>query len=151
MADEVRGLYAALIAGWNARDAAAMAAPFAEDGVSIGYDGSVHAGREAVAAQVAEIFGHHETGRYVVKVLDVRAVGRDAALLRAIAGLVPPGQSQVKGEINAHQTVLAERRDGRWQVVLFQNTPAQFHGRPELVKQMTHELQAVADTRTRRA
>jgi hypothetical protein len=30
--------------------------------------------------------------------------------------------------------------------VLFQNTPAQFHGRPELVDAMTRELQAVADS-----
>jgi hypothetical protein len=29
--------------------------------------------------------------------------------------------------------------------VLFQNTPAQFHGRPELVEDMTRDLQAVAD------
>ncbi|MGZ4033139.1 MAG: SgcJ/EcaC family oxidoreductase, partial [Tumebacillaceae bacterium] len=27
-----------------------------------------------------------------------------------------------------------------WQIALFQNTPAQFHGRPELVEQMTAEL-----------
>jgi hypothetical protein len=31
-------------------------------------------------------------------------------------------------------------------IVLFQNTPAQFHGRPELVEEMTRELQAVADS-----
>jgi len=30
--------------------------------------------------------------------------------------------------------------DGEWRIKLFQNTPAQFHGRPELVEQMTDEL-----------
>jgi hypothetical protein len=30
--------------------------------------------------------------------------------------------------------------------VLFQNTAAQFHGRPDLVEEMTRELQAVAES-----
>jgi len=66
-------------------------------------------------------------------------------ILRAIAGLVPPGQSVIKAEANSHQTVVAEMQDGQWRIVLFQNTPAQFHGRPGLVEDMTRELQAVAD------
>jgi 2-C-methyl-D-erythritol 4-phosphate cytidylyltransferase len=141
----VEGLYRALIAGWNARDAAAMSAPFAEDGVIIGYDGSLTSGRAALAADMAQIFADHQTARYVVKVRETMPLGPDARILRAIAGLVPPGQAQVKPDVNAHQTLVAARRDGHWRVVLFQNTPAQFHGRPELVEELTRELQAVAD------
>jgi uncharacterized protein (TIGR02246 family) len=142
---EVRSLYDELIRGWNARDGAAMAAPFADDGVVIGFDGSVHSGRETIATEMARIFADHETARYVVKVQGVRPLGSEAAVLRAIAGLIPPGQTQIRAETNSHQTLLAERRDGRWRIVLFQNTPAQFHGRPQLVEEMTRELQAVAD------
>jgi uncharacterized protein (TIGR02246 family) len=144
--DEVHALYDALIAGWNDHDGAAMAAPFADDSVVIGFDGSLHTGRHTIGTQMARIFADHETGRYVIKVREVRAVGSDAMLLRAIAGLIPPGQTTINSDTNSHQTVVAERRDGRWQVVLFQNTPAQFHGRPELVDEMTRELQAVADS-----
>ena len=36
--------------------------------------------------------------------------------------------------------VVIPYRDGAWQVELFQNTPAAFHGRPELSEQMTEEL-----------
>jgi uncharacterized protein (TIGR02246 family) len=143
--DEVRMLYGALITGWNDHDGAAMAAPFADDGVVIGFDGSLHRGHETINNEMARIFADHETGRYAVKVRDVRVLSSDAMLLRAIAGLVPAGQTAINPETNSHQTVVAERRDGRWQVVLFQNTPAQFHGRPELVDEMTRELQAVAD------
>jgi len=32
------------------------------------------------------------------------------------------------------------KSDGQWRIAVFQNTPAQFHGRPELVKKMTDEL-----------
>jgi hypothetical protein len=38
------------------------------------------------------------------------------------------------------QTLIAVKRDGQWRIVLFQNTPAQLHGRPELVQAMTEEL-----------
>ena len=34
----------------------------------------------------------------------------------------------------------AVKRAGRWRIILFQNTPAQFHGRPELAQQLTDEL-----------
>jgi uncharacterized protein (TIGR02246 family) len=142
---EATRLYDELIKAWNDHDGTAMAAPFAEDGVVIGFDGSQHSGKANIASQMAAIFADHETGRYVVNVRQVRPVGSQAAVLHAIAGLVPPGQTQIRAEANAHQTLVAEERNGRWHIVLFQNTPAQFHGRPHLVEQMTRELQAIAD------
>ena len=143
--NEVKALYDKLIAGWNAHDAEAMATPFAEDGVIIGFDGSVSSGRQTIGTEMSSIFADHETGRYAVKVQSARALGPQAVILRAIAGLVPPGQIAINPETNSHQTVVAEVQDGRWRIVLFQNTPAQFHGRPELVEDMTRKLQAVAD------
>jgi uncharacterized protein (TIGR02246 family) len=142
---DVRALGNALITGWNDHDGAAMAAPFADDGVVIGFDGSVASGKDTISTEMTQIFADHETGRYAVKVRNIRSLGVDAMLLRAIAGLVPPGKSAINPETNSHQTVVAERQDGRWQIVLFQNTAAQFHGRPELVDEMTSELQAIAD------
>jgi uncharacterized protein (TIGR02246 family) len=79
-------------------------------------------------------------------VKSVRELAQQAVILRAIAGLVPPGQTAIRPETNSHQTVVAEAQDDQWRIVLFQNTPAQFHGRPELVEEMTQELQAVADS-----
>jgi uncharacterized protein (TIGR02246 family) len=144
--NEVRAQYEKLIAGWNAHDGEAMAAPFTEDGVIIGFDGSVSSGKQAIRTEMAGIFADHETGRYAVKVDSVRALGSQAVILRAIAGLVPPGQSAINPKTNSHQTVVAEEQNGQWRIVLFQNTPAQFHGRPELVEEMTRELQAIADS-----
>jgi uncharacterized protein (TIGR02246 family) len=122
-----------------------MAAPFADDGAIIGFDGSVSSGKETIGKEMASIFADHETGRYAAKVKSVVMLGTQVVILRAIAGLVPPGQSAINSETNSHQTVVAERQEGQWKIVLFQNTPAQFHGRPELVEDMTRELQAVAD------
>ena len=144
--NEVLALYDSLVAGWNGHDAEAMAAPFAEDGVVIGFDGSVSSGRQTIGSEMANIFADHETGRYAVKVQSVRALGPQAIILRAIAGLVPPGQTAINPDTNSHQTVVAEALDGQWRIVLFQNTPAQFHGRQGLAEDMTRELQAVADS-----
>jgi hypothetical protein len=57
--------------------------------------------------------------------------------------MVPPGQVDLNPALNAHQTVVATKRDGIWRIELLQTTPAQFHGRPDLVQQMTEELRQV--------
>src|SRR5689334_9226426 len=139
---EIEGLHRQIIDGWNAYDGDAFAAPFADDGQMIGFDGSHERGRETIAAALNAIFADHETAPYVVKVREERALGDDTALLLAAAGMIPPGESELEPSRNAWQTVVAERRDGEWKVVMFQTTPAQFHGRPEEVERFTAELAA---------
>ncbi len=136
----VRALYRQLLDGWNQRDAEAYAAPFAEDAEVIGFDGSEMTGRAEITSTLRQIFADHVTAAYVCKVRSVRLLGPETAILRAIVGMVPPGQSDLNSAVNAHQTLVAVKRDGTWRIALFQNTPAQFHGRPEMVQQMTEEL-----------
>jgi uncharacterized protein (TIGR02246 family) len=136
----VRDLYDRLLASWNARNADSFAAMFAPDGTSIGFDGTIAVG-DGIADHLREVFGDHATARYVAKVRTVRPVGAHGAVLRAIAGLVPPGKHELNPDANAHQTLIAESAaDGGWHIVLFQNTPAQYHGRPDLVTAHTAEL-----------
>jgi uncharacterized protein (TIGR02246 family) len=141
-ADEtaVRACYHSLLSAWNRRDAAGYAALFAEDGNAIGFDGSQHDGREMIATEIGGIFATHQTGTYIGKVKDVQFVTADVAILRAISAVVPAGQADLNPATNALQTLVAAQRDGDWRIVLFQNTPAQFHGRPELAEQLTEEL-----------
>jgi uncharacterized protein (TIGR02246 family) len=73
-------------------------------------------------------------------VRSVRRIGSDSALLRAVSGVVPAGQRDINPELNAIQSLVAQRGDTGWQVVLYQNTPAAFHGRPELAEALTAEL-----------
>ena len=141
--DAVRALYRQLLDGWNQHDAGAFAAPFAEDGEVIGFDGSQMISRAEISSTLRQIFADHVTAPYISKVKSVRLVGSDAAILHAIVGMVPPGQPDLNPAVNAHQTLVAAKRDGTWHIALFQNTPAQFHGRPELVQQMTEELRQV--------
>jgi uncharacterized protein (TIGR02246 family) len=139
---EIEALYRQIIDGWNGHDSEAFAAPFGADGEMIGFDGSHVHGRDAIAESMSAIFTDHETAPYVMKVKEVRRLGDDAELLLAAAGMVPPGKQELEPSRHTWQTVLAARRDGEWKVVLFQNTPAQFHGRPEEVQRFTEDLQA---------
>jgi uncharacterized protein (TIGR02246 family) len=139
---EVRELYRRIIEGWNRSDAEEFAAPFADDGVVIGFDGSESNGRDAIAEEMDRIFSDHETGTYVGKVRDVRMIGSDAALLRAVAGVIPPGRDDLEPKQNSAQSLVAERSADGWRVLLYHNTPAQYHGRPEAVESLTEELRS---------
>jgi uncharacterized protein (TIGR02246 family) len=141
---EVRALYTRLLAAWNDRDPSAFAGLFTEDGSTIGFDGSILNGRGEIESSLAQIFAHHSTARYVAKIRSLQFLTADAALVRAISGMIPRGTNELNPAVNAHQTLIAGRQaDQGWKIILFQNTPAQFHGRPDLVQQMTEELQGL--------
>jgi uncharacterized protein (TIGR02246 family) len=137
---DARALYFQLLDRWNHRDAAGMAALFAADGHLIGFDGSMANRSAEIEAHLSPIFAHHPTATFIAKVRGVRPLGQGAALLRAVAGMVPPGQSDINPAVNAIQSLVAARHDGQWRIELFQNTPAAFHGRPELSAALTEEL-----------
>ncbi|WP_026568639.1 SgcJ/EcaC family oxidoreductase [Bacillus sp. UNC41MFS5] len=137
---DVQAIYKKLLDAWNERSAEGMAALFTDDGESIGFDGSQSIGKQEIFSHLKPIFDHHPTARFVSKVKEVRFLSAEIALLRAIAGMVPPGQSDINPNVNTLHTLIVVKREGDWQIQLFQNTPAQFHGRPELVEEMTEEL-----------
>ncbi|MEV6649029.1 SgcJ/EcaC family oxidoreductase [Streptomyces sp. NPDC051219] len=136
----VRSLYSRLLDAWNRRSHDDFAALFTDDGTMIGFDGSLESGAARIRGHLAPIFADHPTAAYVAKVREVRPFGPDSALLRALAGMLPPGSARLNPATNAHQTVVAERQGEAWRIALFQNTPAQYHGRPHLVEQDTAEL-----------
>jgi uncharacterized protein (TIGR02246 family) len=138
--NEVIALYQQMLEAWNNRDARGMADVFTEDGESIGFDGSLSIGREEIFGHIKPIFEHHPTASYVSKVKSVRFLAPDIAIIRAIVGMIPPGKSDINPNVNAHHTLIVIKNESTWRIQLFQNTPAQFHGRPELVEQMTEEL-----------
>jgi uncharacterized protein (TIGR02246 family) len=141
MEEEVKRLYQQLLDGWNRHNAADMAALFTENGSIIGFDGSPMNGRDEIESTLAPIFADHSTAAYVSKVREVRALAPNVVLLRAVVGMVPPGKAEINPATNAIQSLVAVKEGDGWEIALYQNTPAQFHGRPELVQQMTAELQ----------
>ncbi len=143
---EIGDLYDSLLRCWNEKDAAAYAALFAEEGVVVGFDGTSIESPLSIRDHLESIFADHDPAIYVAIVEDVRLLGAGVALLRGVAGMVPPGSNTIKSEVNAQQTLVAIEADDGWHVALFQNTPARFDGRPEAVDTLTCELQAAHDS-----
>jgi uncharacterized protein (TIGR02246 family) len=143
---QVLGLYRELLDAWNRQDAEKFADSFADDGNCVGFDGSQMNGRKEIAAELAGIFAHHQTASYVARVREIRLLDSGAALLRAVAGMVPPGQTDLNSAANAVQSLVAVFVAGAPRIALFHNTPAAFHGRPELAARLTEELKAAVAT-----
>jgi len=143
---EAGSLHSQLLAAWNRRDAAAMAAAFADDGSMVGFDGSQANGRTEIERHLTPIFADHPTAAFVAIVREVRTLIDGAQLLRAVAGMVRPGENTVNPTTNAIQSLVAVRTGAGWRVALFQNTPAAFHGRPDDARRLTAELQGAFET-----
>ena len=138
-----RELYEGLIQAWNKRNARDYALLFASNGSIVVFDGSQVNGQLEIGAHVSEVFSHHQTAIYVTIVREVRPISSDILLLRANAGMVPPGKDDINPERNAVQSLVAARKGGKWEIALFQNTPAVYDGRPELSKALCEELRTV--------
>jgi uncharacterized protein (TIGR02246 family) len=136
----IRALFAALWDGWNRMDAVTAAAPFADDAELVGFDGSEMQGRASIEETYRRIFSDHQTGRYIVKVRSIRWLAPGIAMLRAVAGVVPAGQTDLNPQLNSVMAMVAQKQNGEWRVVLLTNTPAQWHGRPDDVERLIQEL-----------
>jgi uncharacterized protein (TIGR02246 family) len=147
----LHALYYHLLERWNDRDAAGFAALFTPDASVVGFDGSTMNGQAEIAATLQAIFADHSTATYVGIVREVRFFTAEAALLRAVAGMCPAGQEVLNPAVNTVQSLVAIQNQGAWQIALYQNTPAQFHGRPELSQQLTDELRQALLARRRPA
>jgi uncharacterized protein (TIGR02246 family) len=143
---QVIALYTRLLNAWNRRNADDFAWLFAYDGNAVGFDGTEMNGRAVIRSMLTKIFEHHPTAAYVAKVRDVRALARYVVLLRAAVGMVPPGSTAIKPDVNAIQSVLFVTEDVDWKIALLHNTPAAFHGRPDAVERLTAELTEVLHT-----
>jgi uncharacterized protein (TIGR02246 family) len=138
--DAIETLHSKLLTYWNNQDAKGMASLFSDNGNVIGFDGSMMNGRNQIETELKQVFENHKTARYVWIVKEIRFLAEDIALLRAIVGMVPPGKNDINPQTNAIQSLISIKQDNNLIITLFQNTPAQFHGRPELVEEMTNEL-----------
>jgi uncharacterized protein (TIGR02246 family) len=141
-------VYRALLEAWNRRQAADFAALFGDTGSCVGFDGSPMNGRTEIETTLHAIFKDHPTAAYVAKVREVRTLAAGVTLVRAVAGMIPPGKQELNPAANAVQSLVMVASNAGWQIALFQNTPAAFHGRPEMSVSLTDELTAVAGTGT---
>src|SRR5262249_42793632 len=119
----VRGLYDEAIAGWNNGSGAAFAAPFAEDGHLVAFDGTHFEGRGAITPFHQRLFDKWLKGsRLVGRVTDVRFLAADVALMHAVGGTIMRGDTRPSAARDSIQTLVAVRENGAWKLAAFQNT-----------------------------
>jgi uncharacterized protein (TIGR02246 family) len=139
----IRRLYEQILTAWNRQDAPGMAAQFEKDGNLVGFDGSQADSRAAIEDHLHPIFADHPTAAYVAKVREIRMLGRDVGILRAVVGMISPGSDDINPAGNTIQTLVAVEGANGWRAALFQSTPAAWHGRPKDSAALREELREV--------
>ena len=138
----IRSLYSQMIDGWNKGNGEAFASPFAEDGDLVGFDGTHLKGRQEIVSFHQQLFDTFVKGsRLVGKIRNVRFLTPDVAIMHAVGGTIMAGQSDIEPERNSiHTLVVMRESDDKWRIAAFQNTRAQYIGRPEKSHELTEEL-----------
>jgi uncharacterized protein (TIGR02246 family) len=127
--------------GWNRGSGEAFASPFAEDGDLVGFDGTHLKGRQEIASFHQQLFDTYVKGtRLVGKIRSVRFLTSDVALMHVVGGTIMAGQTDIEPERNSVQTLVATKNRGEWRLAAFQNTRAQYLGRPKEAQALTEEL-----------
>jgi uncharacterized protein (TIGR02246 family) len=123
-ADEraIRALHGRMLEAWGAGDGDAFAAPFSDDAVFIGFDGSVMrppADRVDASGGLRSLDERHPTAE---EQTEVSFPAPDVAIVHALGGTVMRGKSEPAPERDSIQTLVAARDAGGWSFVSFQNT-----------------------------
>jgi uncharacterized protein (TIGR02246 family) len=84
-----------------------MAAHFEENANLVGFDGSQADKRAAIEDHLRPIFAHHLTAAYVAKVREIRMLGSNVGILRAVVGMIPPGSDDINPAGNTIQTLVS--------------------------------------------
>jgi uncharacterized protein (TIGR02246 family) len=124
--EDVAAIQAVLVdsyKAWEAGDADGMVADYTADATAI-MTGSLRDSRDVIRASMAQAFDGPLKGSSTYnKQLSLRFVGRDAAIVVSESGILFAGQSEVPeaGRVNA--TWVLEKRDGRWLIAAYHNSP----------------------------
>ncbi|QKW18120.1 SgcJ/EcaC family oxidoreductase [Kitasatospora sp. NA04385] len=119
----IQAVLAASYRAWEAGDAEAMVADYTADATAI-LPGSLRDGREAVRADMARAFaGPLKSTSTWNRTLGVRFLGRDAALVVNESGILFDGASEVPEDRKVYATWALEKRDSRWLIAGYHNSP----------------------------
>jgi uncharacterized protein (TIGR02246 family) len=119
-----------LEAAWNATDGQSYAEAFAENADFIHLLGGYYTGRTAIEAGHRMIFGtiyKASTIRYSVE--KIRFLRPDVAIV-SLRQYLQFKEGGAASDLEARPTIIAEKHDGRWQIVNMQNTRITEAGAP---------------------
>jgi uncharacterized protein (TIGR02246 family) len=113
---------------WSAGDADGMVANYTEDATAI-MPGSLRDSRDMIRENMALAFaGPLKNTSTYNKQLSIRFIGRDAAIVVSESGILFGSQTEVPDAAKVNSTWVLEKRDGRWLIAAYHNSPAQASG-----------------------
>ncbi|MEU5540476.1 SgcJ/EcaC family oxidoreductase [Streptomyces sp. NPDC020362] len=116
----LKGVYDA----WDAHDAAAFVADYTEDASAI-LPGSYRKSRDEIRESMEAGFSSFLKGSTTTnKVLNIRFLNDDAAVVVSETNILFPGETEVPGDRLAIATWVLTRQDGKWLLAAYQNSPA---------------------------
>ena len=119
----IQAVLTASYKAWDAGDAEAMVADYTPDATAI-LTGSLRDSREVIRESMALAFAGplKDTSTYN-KQLSIRFLGQDAAIVVAESGILFGGQTEVPDAGKVNVTWVFEKRDGRWLIAAYHNSP----------------------------
>jgi uncharacterized protein (TIGR02246 family) len=110
---------------WAANDADGFVRYYTDDATAI-LPGSLRGSRKAIRDSMAAGFDGPLKGSSAVdKQLSLRFVGEDAAIAVSEGGIQFAGEDTVPEANKIHATWVFEKRDGRWMIAAYHNSPVQ--------------------------
>ncbi|MFB8765240.1 SgcJ/EcaC family oxidoreductase [Nocardiopsis alba] len=112
-----------VVKAWGEQDAAAFAQVFTPDGTMI-LPGVYQKGQDAIEEFMAAAFaGPYKGTRVTGTPLDLRPLGRDAAVVVTQGGVLAPGEEEVSDARAIRATWVAVRHQEGWRLAAYQNSP----------------------------
>ena len=110
---------------WAANDSDGFVRYYADNATAI-LPGSLRGNRQAIRDSMAVGFDGPLKGSSTVdRQLSLRFVGDDAAIAISEGGILFAGEEVVPEARQIHATWVFEKRDGRWMVAAYHNSPVQ--------------------------
>jgi uncharacterized protein (TIGR02246 family) len=120
----VRQTLDAIYQAWQDNDGQAFAESYVEDATVV-LPGTFHQGRAAIAEYMSRGFaGPLKGSRGVDEPRSIRIIGGDTAVVVSTAGILMAGEQQVPTDRERIATWVLVKRDDRWLVAAYANSPA---------------------------
>jgi uncharacterized protein (TIGR02246 family) len=122
--ESILAVLAGVYDAWTEGDADSFVAEYLEDASAI-LPGSCRKSRQEIRDAMAFAFnGPFKGTRVSDKVLDVRLLNEDAAVVISETGVLMPGESEAPPERTSYATWVLAKRDGRWLLAAYSNSPS---------------------------
>jgi uncharacterized protein (TIGR02246 family) len=120
----IREVLAGVYRAWDNGDADAFVAQYTKDASAI-LPGSYRNSRDEIQQSMAVGFASFLKGTSTTnKLLSLRFLGEDAAVVVSETGILFPGETEVPAERVAYATWVLQRHDGTWLLSAYHNSPA---------------------------